>query len=575
MKARTAATVIGIVVFLSAVWMAASVVANEVPENDLCENAIAVAVPSLTAGSTLTATTDSEFPYCDTSITAPGVWYTVVGTGNEITADTCYTGTADYDSKISVYCPDCADPFCAGGNDDAPDCFAGGSTITWCSETGETYYILVHGFSSRTGNFELSVSDGGTCTNPVACAPPPVPENDECEDAITVDVPSLTPGSTLTATTDSEFPDCGPLITTPGVWYRTYGTGNEITADTCYTGTANYDSKISVYCPDCADPVCIGGNDDAPACFAGGSTFTWCSQAGASYYILVHGYGGATGNFELSLSDGAQCTGAIPCSRQHIIMDKVTVPSGDPQVFAFTTTGAGYAGFSLTDSDAPNDQGLDPGDYSVTEVLPTGWELTGLSCASDLGTSGIDTSSPPTATITLEEADTVTCTFTNTLVAERTGESTDSEGVGRDHYFTEETVYATGSGFPTNSDVRVHIVGDRAWTDGEPIGTDESGGWETVNTDGDGNLGPAVVWVPELTYGDYDLVFDVNQNDLYDAAIDVVDDPNHPGFVVRYNPVGGEVAPVDRVRLLAPYLGAVVLAMVAVVGWQRWKARVG
>jgi hypothetical protein len=50
--------------------------------------------------------------------------------------------------------------------------------------------------------------------------------------------------------------------------------------------------------------------------------------------------------------------------------------------------------------------------------------------------------------------------------------------------------------------------------------------------DGSGDLGPSPVWPPQLTPGEYDLVFDANQNGRYDTATDVVDDPNHPGFVV-------------------------------------------
>src|SRR3989442_15395603 len=81
----------------------------------------------------------------------------------------------------------------------------------------------------------------------------------------------------------------------------------------------------------------------------------------------------------------------------HIIVDKVTSPSGDPTSFGFSTTGTGYAGFSLTDAAAPNDQTLSPGSYSVSEAVPAGWDLTGLSCAPSLGTSTFTTTAPPVA----------------------------------------------------------------------------------------------------------------------------------------------------------------------------------
>src|SRR3989442_9640966 len=113
---------------------------------------------------------------------------------------------------------------------------------------------------------------------------------------------------------------------------------------------------------------------------------------------------------------------AVPApARGHIIVDKVTSPSGDPTSFSFSTTGTGYAGFSLPDAPAPNAQTLAPGSYSVSEAVPAGWDLTGLSCASSLGTSTVTTTAPPvagrgtaTASITLAAGDTVTCTFTDT-----------------------------------------------------------------------------------------------------------------------------------------------------------------
>jgi hypothetical protein len=147
------------------------------------------------------------------------------------------------------------------------------------------------------------------------------------------------------------------------------------------------------------------------------------------------------------------------------------------------------------------------------------------------------------------------------------GRATDAAGVGMDVYTTDEIVYATGTGFPPNSDVDVHIVGDLAWSDGDAIPPDVSGGVETVTTDGNGDLGPAPVWQPLLTPGEYDMVFDANQNGVYNAGTDVVDDPNHPGFIVIAvgpKPIGGIIVPMSKVELLAPYMGlAALLSLVA------------
>src|SRR2546422_659546 len=79
------------------------------------------------------------------------------------------------------------------------------------------------------------------------------------------------------------------------------------------------------------------------------------------------------------------------------VVDKVTSPSGDPTSFSFSTTGTGYASFSLTDAAAPNGQTLSPEAYSAREPVPADWVLTVLSCASSLGTSTFTTTAPPVA----------------------------------------------------------------------------------------------------------------------------------------------------------------------------------
>jgi subtilisin-like proprotein convertase family protein len=134
-----------------------------------------VAIPSVTAGDTSLATFDTGLPAtCGTSITTAGVWYKVMGNGNSITVDTC-GATTNYDSKISVFCPNCATPACVGGNDDSCGNTGFQSSVTWCSAPGETYLVLVHGFGGSTGPFDLTVTtDGVACANPPSCTIAPI-----------------------------------------------------------------------------------------------------------------------------------------------------------------------------------------------------------------------------------------------------------------------------------------------------------------------------------------------------------------------------------------------------------------
>jgi hypothetical protein len=138
---------------------------------------------------------------------SPGVWYTVIGTGDRMTASTCLQGT-NYDTAINVYTDGrrrrqqerniirgrasheqgqrnlkednkeensgentvdnngegggvCSSMTCVAANDDAGQLYCSltysYSRVSWDSIRGQTYYLLVHGFYGRTGNFALSV----------------------------------------------------------------------------------------------------------------------------------------------------------------------------------------------------------------------------------------------------------------------------------------------------------------------------------------------------------------------------------------------------------------------------------
>jgi hypothetical protein len=82
----------------------------------------------------------------------------VRGNGLQLQASLC--GGATYDTRLSIFEGECPDGnmeslICVDGNDD----FCGiESLVTWLSEDGKLYYILVHGYLQATGDFALSVS---------------------------------------------------------------------------------------------------------------------------------------------------------------------------------------------------------------------------------------------------------------------------------------------------------------------------------------------------------------------------------------------------------------------------------
>src|SRR5262249_17796329 len=82
--------------------------------------------------------------------------------------------------------------------------------------------------------------------------------------------------------------------------------------------------------------------------------------------------------FKVDPGETVTCTWSN-IKRGHIIVNKVTDPSGGSDSFHFTTSGAGYTGFDLSDGDQ-NDQALTPGSYGVAETPASGWD-TAADCA--------------------------------------------------------------------------------------------------------------------------------------------------------------------------------------------------
>ena len=86
-----------------------------------------------------------------------------------------------------------------------------------------------------------------------------------------------------------------------------------------------------------------------------------------------------------------------------IVVQKVTNPSPDAQLFAFSANYDGD-GFSLAGGQSNDSGDLDPGTYSVSENVPAGWDLTSAVCSDESAASSI----------ALAAGETVTCVFTNT-----------------------------------------------------------------------------------------------------------------------------------------------------------------
>ena len=134
------------------------------PANDLPCNAEVLECGDVTSGSTVAASTSDDF--CDFSSASGAVWYQYTATGNgTVTIETCLEGT-DFDTDSHVFTGSCEDLVCYDGyggsgyvDGNSACAFTSWSTGgEFAVESGETYWIMIDGFGTLSGNFELSLT---------------------------------------------------------------------------------------------------------------------------------------------------------------------------------------------------------------------------------------------------------------------------------------------------------------------------------------------------------------------------------------------------------------------------------
>jgi subtilisin-like proprotein convertase family protein len=136
-----------------------------IPINDTCDNAITIACGQSIIDSTIFASPFENPGLCVTDLsTAPGMWYTFIGTGEQVSITTCSSNT-NFDTKLGLFEGPCDTLICMDGNDDDFTCPNSGlqsSINNFITTLGVEYLIYVTGFGTGTGVFELTLE----------CAPP-------------------------------------------------------------------------------------------------------------------------------------------------------------------------------------------------------------------------------------------------------------------------------------------------------------------------------------------------------------------------------------------------------------------
>jgi len=230
--------------------------------NDLCVDAVNMNYGATVSGSTIGATFDNV-GFCGTANTAPGVWYTFTGDGNSTNLSTC--NQANYDTKITVFDGNCGALNCVAGQDDATGCAGFTTSLDFCTTNGTDYLVLVHGFSSDTGNFDLTLTSNPS--GPTISCPAPIIQNNDagvCGAVINFTTPVGTddcPGVVITQTAGLASGATFPVGTTTNTFEVTDAAGNSATCSFDVTINDTEDPTISC-------PANITQNNDPGECGA-------------------------------------------------------------------------------------------------------------------------------------------------------------------------------------------------------------------------------------------------------------------------------------------------------------------
>ncbi|MEZ5581840.1 MAG: choice-of-anchor Q domain-containing protein [Candidatus Competibacteraceae bacterium] len=99
--------------------------------------------------------------------------------------------------------------------------------------------------------------------------------------------------------------------------------------------------------------------------------------------------------------------GAYESVADTLTITKQTLPDGSAQTFTFSGAVSGDIGDDVSLSEA-----LPAGQYTVSETVPAGWDLTEVNC--DGGNPTVDLNAASVVVTLNGDGDTITCTFTNT-----------------------------------------------------------------------------------------------------------------------------------------------------------------
>ncbi len=255
------------------------------------------------AGGTISGTTSGPSTLvasCGATDAAPERVYswTPAVSGTAI-LDTCDSAATSFDTVLFVRDASCRTGAELACNNDTSGCATTrgqvGSRVAVSVTAGKTYYVAVDGANGASGSFKLHVAPptvtppGGTCA-----APTVLPAAGGVFNGGTSGASALA-GS------------CGSSQLSPETVYAWTPTrSGTATIETCSPVATNFDTVLYFRSGSCATGKELTCNDDAPCGTAldpgEGSRIKPNVKAGTTYYIVVDGWGGKQGNFQLTVT---------------------------------------------------------------------------------------------------------------------------------------------------------------------------------------------------------------------------------------------------------------------------------
>jgi hypothetical protein len=317
------------------------------PPNDLCADAIPLTLACNTtttvSGNTANATNTGNGPACfTTASTAPGLWYTFQGTGGNVEVSLC---GSSFDTKLYVYDGTCGALTCVAGNDD----FCGSqSQVSFNAASSITYYVLVTGSGSSSGDFVLSITPQALVATAAATS---------------IDCHSGTSTVTVTAI-GGIFPYTGT-----GTFIESAGTYSYVVEDA--TG-CQATADIVITQP---DPLVIDISSTVVVCNGDQAVVTVTGSGGTAPYTGEGSFTVSPGSYNYTVFDDNGCS----------ILGGITVSNPDPIVVTASPNDASCFGsadgtidLNITGGYSPYDVSWDNGDNgtSIGGLIAGSYEYT-------------------------------------------------------------------------------------------------------------------------------------------------------------------------------------------------------